>query len=189
MFVYAENNVDITTTRGIILLRPIGHNSDNAILSPIINFYLLNPPNLFKVGKKTKELPSWYPLHTGLQKTTLFRASSLASCSSSWFVFPSHWLHFSCFPTSSGAYFPFDRLKNDWEEPVLEPLLKGTTQAFFHFTTISHRVIKSRTDDSIHSWSSAAKVESRWHHWRCELVPAVFLDHLGFCNKIISNST
>lgn len=78
------------------------------------------------------------------------------------------------------CYFPFDRLKNDWEEPVLEPLLKGTTQAFFHFTTISHRVIKSRTDDSIHSWSSASKVESRWHHWRCELVPAMFLDHLGF---------
>lgn len=135
------------------------------------------------MGKKTKELPSWYPLHTGLQKTTLFRASSLASCSSSWFVFPSHWLHFGCFPTSSGAYFPFDRLKNDWEEPVREPLLKGTTQAFFHFTTISHRVIKRRTDDSIHSWSSASKVESRWHHWRCELVPAVFLDHLGLCNK------
>lgn len=55
---------------------------------------------------------------------------------------------------------------------------------FFHFTTISHGVIKSRTDDSIHSWSSASKVESRWHHWRCELVSAVFLDHLGFCNKM-----
>jgi len=38
MSVYAENNVDITTTRGIILLRPFGHNSDNEIFSPIINF-------------------------------------------------------------------------------------------------------------------------------------------------------
>lgn len=34
------------------------------------------------------------------------------------------------------------RLKSESEEPVLEPLLEGTTQAFFHFTTISHRVRK-----------------------------------------------
>lgn len=37
MSVYAENNVDITTTRGITILRPFGH-SDNEIFSPIINF-------------------------------------------------------------------------------------------------------------------------------------------------------
>lgn len=37
MSVYAENNVDITTTRGIILFQPFGHNSDNEIFSPIIN--------------------------------------------------------------------------------------------------------------------------------------------------------
>lgn len=78
----------------------------------------------------------------------------------------------------------FHRLKNDWEEPVPEPLLKGTTQAFcffFHFTTISHRVIKRRVNGSIHSGSSASEVESWWHHGRCELVAAVLLDHLGFC--------
>lgn len=32
-----RNNVDITTTRGITILRPFGHNSDNEIFSPIIN--------------------------------------------------------------------------------------------------------------------------------------------------------
>lgn len=37
MSVYAENNVDITTTRGITILRPFGH-SDNEMFSPIINF-------------------------------------------------------------------------------------------------------------------------------------------------------
>lgn len=66
--------------------------------------------------------------------------------------------------------------------------LREQHKLFFHFTTISHRVIKSRTDDSIHSRSSASEVESRWYHWRCELVTAVFLDHLGFCNKTTRNS-
>lgn len=36
-FVYAEDNVDFTTTRGIILLGRNGHDSDNEIFSPIIN--------------------------------------------------------------------------------------------------------------------------------------------------------
>jgi len=132
------------------------------------------------VGKKTKESPSWYPLHNGLQKTTLFRASSLASCSSSWFVFPSHWLHFGCFPTSSGAISHLTDRRMTEKNQFWNHYLREQHKLFFHFTTISHRVIKSRTDDSIHSWSSASKVESRWHHWRCELVSAMFLDHLGF---------
>lgn len=81
------------------------------------------------------------------------------------------------------CHFPFDRLKNDREEQFWNHYLREQHKLFFHFTTISHRVIKSRMDDSIHSRSSASKVESRWHHWRCEFVTAMFFNHLGFCNK------
>lgn len=37
--------------------------------------------------------------------------------------------------------------------------------------------------DSIHSRSAASEVETRRHHRRRELVTAVFLNHLGFCNQ------
>lgn len=43
MIIYAENNEDITTTRGMTLLQPNGLYSDNEIFSPIINFKLLAP--------------------------------------------------------------------------------------------------------------------------------------------------
>lgn len=36
--------------------------------------------------------------------------------------------------------------------------------------------------DSIHSRSAASEVETRRYHRRRELVTAVFLNHLGFCN-------
>lgn len=89
--------------RGIILLRPVGHISDNDIFSPIINCYT---PFLFDWKEKTKLLPSRDPPHPHTHKagqTTLFRASFLASCSSPCFVFLSHPLRFGCFPASSGA--------------------------------------------------------------------------------------
>lgn len=94
---------------------------------------------------------------TGLQKTTAwFRASHHASCSSSWFVFPSHWLHFGYFrtppsPSSTAATPPphcFHRLKNDWEEPVPEPLLKGTTQAFCFFFSLHYNQSQSNKKKS-----------------------------------------
>lgn len=37
--------------------------------------------------------------------------------------------------------------------------------------------------DSIHSRSAASEVETRRYHRRRELVTAVFLNHLGFCNN------
>lgn len=37
--------------------------------------------------------------------------------------------------------------------------------------------------DSIHSRSAASEVETRRYHRRRELVTAVFLNHLGFCNQ------
>lgn len=37
--------------------------------------------------------------------------------------------------------------------------------------------------DSIHSRSTASEVETRRDHRRRELVTAVFLNHLGFCNQ------
>lgn len=91
-------------------------------------------------------------------------------------------------PNIFWCYFPLDRLKNDSEEPVLEPLFKGTTQAFFslHYnqSQSNKKKNKSRIDDSIHPWSRASEVECRWHHGCCELVPAVFLDHFGLWNKM-----
>lgn len=44
-----KSNADFTTTRGIILLRPIGHISDNEIFSPIIN---LSHPAFARLGRK-----------------------------------------------------------------------------------------------------------------------------------------
>lgn len=90
------------------------------------------------------------------------------------------------------------RLKSEWEEPVQEPLLEGTTQAFFFFFTSlqsGYKIKKKRNkkqktkkkrrkrDDSIHSRCAAAEVERRWHHWNCEFVTPVLLDHLWFWNQ------
>lgn len=174
----------ITTTRGIIFLRPCGQDSDNVIFSPIINFKV-NPPILFQWGEKKKKLQKSChrdsPLHWTPEDSV---AQSISSCIVLKFLvcFPQPLVAFWLLSRIFSCYFPrLIRLKNDWEEPVLEPLLKGTTQAFFfHFTTISHRVIKSRDGDSIHSRSGASKVKTRWHHWRCEPVSAMFLDHPGF---------
>lgn len=88
------------------------------------------------------------------------------------------------FPQLLVLFFPIRQIEMTEKNQFWNHYLREQHKLFFfHFTTISHRVIKSRTDDSIHSRSTASKVETRRHHRRCELVAAVFLNHLGFCNQ------
>lgn len=124
---------DFITTRGKILPRPSGHNSDNEILSPIINS--VNPQKFVLSGKKDERVavmasrPRWAPDDSVIQSFFSRIVLKFLVC------FPQSLVAFWLLSHVFWCDFPFDRLKNDWEEPILEPLLKGTTQAFF-FTSL-----------------------------------------------------
>lgn len=102
------------TTRGKILLRPVGHNSDNEIFSPIINS--VYPPNLCKWKKqKTKRvavmvsLPRWTPEDSAVQNFFALIVLKFLVC----FSQPLIGYILVAFPHLLVRFTHFHRLKND----------------------------------------------------------------------------
>lgn len=123
-------------------------------------------------------MASWYPLSSWAPENNV---QSCFTCIT--LKFPAIGCILVAFPHLLVLFSPITDWRMTEKNQFWNHYLREQHKLFFHFTTISHRVIKSRTGDSIHSRSAASKVETRRNHRRRELVPAVFLDHLGFCNQ------
>lgn len=139
--------------------------------SPTNNFRLFVAPPMH-VGGKRKSCHHGIPLVNGFHKTTLFRASFLFWKFMVCFVFfPSHWLHLVAFPHLLVLSRLIVRLKTEWEEPVLEPLLEGTTQAFFSLHYNQSQGKKGEEKGRFNSFQGHCRQSWRWavplEPWTC----------------------